>query len=218
MSSHKNSNSFWTLCFCDWNLHILLLFQKFQQVDGACHTGAADYIQERSGVEMDSGQRACVFHRGHGTVSIQLSGACQRLQSSVGGLSFHGVSGLCMSSLAHGLPGGIQAHDMRRRPMRPGSLNLACDPHALDGDQCGEQRGFDLKHNTTTAILGHLKEHIAILGKAKVVPLTFVDWEPPSLRLTGAHSKVASVQARSAGTVWRKALAMLVVWPARPPR
>ena len=27
----------------------------------------------------------------------------------VGGLSFHGVSGLCTNSLAHRLPGGIQA-------------------------------------------------------------------------------------------------------------
>ena len=26
----------------------------------------------------------------------------------------------------------------------------ACDPHALGGDQCGEQRGPDFKHSTTT--------------------------------------------------------------------
>ena len=71
----------------------------------------------------------------------------------VGGLSFHGVSGLCMSSLAHGLPGGIQAQAMRRRPTQAwvscsrGRIT-ACDPHALRGDQCGEQRGPDLKHST----------------------------------------------------------------------
>ena len=72
----------------------------------------------------------------------------------VGGLSFHGVSGLCMSSLAHMLPGGIQAQGMRRRPMQAwvscsGSRATACDPHAPRGDQCGEQRGPDIKHRTT---------------------------------------------------------------------
>ena len=36
----------------------------------------------------------------------------------VGGLTFHGVSGLCMSSLAHRLPSGIQAQGMRIRPMQ----------------------------------------------------------------------------------------------------
>ena len=31
----------------------------------------------------------------------------------VGGLSFHGVSGMCLNSLVHRLPGGIQAQGMR---------------------------------------------------------------------------------------------------------
>ena len=42
----------------------------------------------------------------------------------VGGLSFDGVSALCMSSLAHRLPGGIQAQSMRRRPMQALGLLL----------------------------------------------------------------------------------------------
>ena len=33
-------------------------------------------------------------------------------------LSFHGISGLCMKSLAHRLPGGIQAQGMSRLPMQ----------------------------------------------------------------------------------------------------
>ena len=70
----------------------------------------------------------------------------------VGGLSFHGVSGLCMSSSADRLPGG-----MRRRPMQAwvscsGGRTPACDPHALGGEQCGEQRGPDLKHSRTTRV------------------------------------------------------------------
>ena len=34
----------------------------------------------------------------------------------VGGLSFHDVSGLWTKSLAHRLPGGVQAQSKRRRP------------------------------------------------------------------------------------------------------
>ena len=72
----------------------------------------------------------------------------------VGGLSFQDVLGLCMSSLAHGLPGGIQAQGMRR-PMQAWvscseGRTAACDPHDLGGDQRGEQRGPDLQLSTTT--------------------------------------------------------------------
>ena len=43
------------------------------------------------------------------------------------------------------LPGGMQAQGLRRRPMQAwvscsGGRTTACDPHALCGDQCGEQR------------------------------------------------------------------------------
>ena len=31
-----------------------------------------------------------------------------------------------------------------------GGRTTACDPHALGGDHCGEQRGPDLEHSTTT--------------------------------------------------------------------
>ena len=31
-----------------------------------------------------------------------------------------------------------------------GDWTTACDPHALSGDQCGKQRGPDLKHSATT--------------------------------------------------------------------
>ena len=53
----------------------------------------------------------------------------------VDGLSFHGVSGLCMSSLAHWLPGGIQSQGISRRPMQAwvscsGGRTTACFPHA----------------------------------------------------------------------------------------
>ena len=48
-------------------------------------------------------------------------------------------------------PGGIQAQGMRRRPMQAwiafsGSRTTACNPHALGGTRCGEQRGPDLEH------------------------------------------------------------------------
>ena len=67
----------------------------------------------------------------------------------LGGLSFHGVSGLCTNSLARRLPKGIQAQGTRRLPMQAwvsfsGVGQLLCDPHPLGGDQCGEQRGPDL--------------------------------------------------------------------------
>ena len=34
-----------------------------------------------------------------------------------------------------------------------GSDKSACDPHALGGDQCGEQRGPDVKHSTATTTI-----------------------------------------------------------------
>ena len=76
------------------------------------------------------------------------------LGQTVGGFSFHGVSGLCTHSLAH-RGARREAQDMRRRPMQAWVSTLlgrstACDPHALVGDQCGEQRGPDLMHKTTT--------------------------------------------------------------------
>ena len=63
------------------------------------------------------------------------------------GLSFHGVWMLCVS-------GRIQAQGVRRRPLQAwvscsGGRTLACGPHALGGDQCGKQRGPDLKHIRT---------------------------------------------------------------------
>ena len=33
-----------------------------------------------------------------------------------------------------------------------GSRTTACDPLALGGDQCGEQRGPNIKHNTTNKV------------------------------------------------------------------
>ena len=34
-----------------------------------------------------------------------------------------------------------------------GSDKSACDPHAMGGDQCGEQRGPDVKHSTATTTI-----------------------------------------------------------------
>ena len=54
-------------------------------------------------------------------VEENTAGLGQKLRTGrplVGGFSFHGVSGLCTSSLAHRLPGLIQAQGMRRRPMQ----------------------------------------------------------------------------------------------------
>ena len=53
----------------------------------------------------------------------------------VGGFSFHDVSGLCANFLAHGLPGGIQAQDMRHAPdgglvSCHGGRTPACDTDA----------------------------------------------------------------------------------------
>ena len=52
------------------------------------------------------------------------------------------------------LPGGIQAQGMGGR-CRLGSpccvdRTTTCEPRASGGDQCGEQRGPDLQHSTTT--------------------------------------------------------------------
>ena len=52
------------------------------------------------------------------------SGEWERSRPLVCGLSFHGVSGLCVSSLAHTLRSGIQAQGMRRRPMQAWVLAL----------------------------------------------------------------------------------------------
>ena len=57
---------------------------------------------------------------------------------------FHGVSGLCTNSLAHGLPGGIQAQNMRRAAdaglvFCSAGRTTACDPHYLGGDQRGDR-------------------------------------------------------------------------------
>ena len=87
------------------------------------------------------------------TVEDSTTGLGQTLRTGrllVGGLSFHDVYGLCTSSLAHRLSGGIQTQGMRDRRCRRGSLALggrptACDPHVLGGAQCGEQRGTDHK-------------------------------------------------------------------------
>ena len=92
------------------------------------------------------------------TVEDGSAGLGQTLRSVrllVGGLSFHGVSELCMNSSAHGLPGGNQAQGTRRPPMQAwvscsGSRTTACVPQALGGDLCGEQGGLDFKHSTTT--------------------------------------------------------------------
>ena len=75
----------------------------------------------------------------------------------VGGLLFDGVSGLCMSPLAHRLPGGVQAQGMSfvadaSLGLALGDRTTACAPHVLGGDQYGEKRCPDLKHSTTQAL------------------------------------------------------------------
>ena len=72
----------------------------------------------------------------------------------VGGLPFHGVSGLCTNSVAHWLPRGIQAQGMSWRPLQAWvscsrSPTTACDSHALGGDQCAEQRDSRLERSRT---------------------------------------------------------------------
>ena len=70
------------------------------------------------------------------TVEDSTAVLCQTLRTGrplVGGLSFHGVLGLCMSSLAHRLQGGVQAQGLRRRPMQAWvscsrGRTTACDP------------------------------------------------------------------------------------------
>ena len=61
------------------------------------------------------------------TVEDRTADLGQTLQTGcflVGGSSFHGVSGLCMNSLAHGLPGGTQPRVREDGRCRPGSLAL----------------------------------------------------------------------------------------------
>ena len=97
--------------------------------------------------------RATVEHR-----TARLGQTLRAGRRLVGGLSFHGVSELCTNSLAHRLPGGIQAQElriqaqgMRRRPMQAwvscsGGRATAWDLHAVRDAQCGELRGPDLEH------------------------------------------------------------------------
>ena len=95
----------------------------------------------------------------HSTVEDSTSGLDQTLRPGRplfgGGFSFHGVSGLCMNTVAHRLPGGIQAQGMKWRPMHAwvscaGRRTTACGPNALVGDQCAQQRGPDFNHSPTT--------------------------------------------------------------------
>ena len=113
------------------------------------------------------------------TVEDSTAGLGQTLRTGhplVGGSSFHGVSGLCINSLAQRLPGGIQAQGMGRRPMQAwvscsGGRTTAYDLRALRGAQCGEQRGPDFEQPRTmfrgatfarvrTLLLGERKKQI----------------------------------------------------------
>ena len=97
------------------------------------------------------------------TVEDSTAGLGQTLRTGrllVGGLSLHGLSGLCLS-WTHGLPGGIRAQGMRRRTIqawvscsgRGGGRATACDPHAVGGDQCGEQHGDDdVRHRAVSEV------------------------------------------------------------------
>ena len=81
--------------------------------------------------------------RGTPTCTAALGQTLRAGRALVVGLSFHGVSGLCMNSLAHRLPGGIQTQGISRRPLQAwvsfnGDRTTACGPHAPGGDQCGE--------------------------------------------------------------------------------
>ena len=76
------------------------------------------------------------------TVEDSTAGLGQTLRTGrplVGGLSLHGVSGLCMNSRAHWLPRWNSSPELGvgffLRPAR----------HALGGAWCGEQRGPPLK-------------------------------------------------------------------------
>ena len=83
------------------------------------------------------------------TVEDRTAGVGQSLRTGrplVGGFSFHGVSGLCPNSLAHGQPGGIQSQGMRQAA-DAGQLPVIRTPWG--GAQCGEQCGPDLEHSET---------------------------------------------------------------------
>ena len=88
--------------------------------------------------------------RTHETVEESTAGLGQSFRTGrplVGGLCFHGVSGLCMNHLAHWQPRGIQGPGcMRHQSLALGGRPTTCDRHALGGAQDGEQRGPDLKH------------------------------------------------------------------------
>ena len=87
-------------------------------------------------------------------VVLSTAGLGQNLRTGrpqFGGLSFHDVSGMCTNPLAHWRPGNSSPECVRHcGRCRAGLLlwgrTTACDPHALGGAQCGEQRGPDLKH------------------------------------------------------------------------
>ena len=98
------------------------------------HHGAASSPKSRSSNKKDLMASACgelgtpeFFGRRfqtsmtRATVEESTAGLGQPLRAGrplVGGLSFHGVSGLCTSSLAHKLPGGILAQGIRRLSMQ----------------------------------------------------------------------------------------------------
>ena len=64
----------------------------------------------------------------------------------------------------------------------------ACDPHALGGDQCGEQRGPDLKHSTTRNKSADTPaERITKLGRASV-PIPVL-WPGPTKLVIGSEDK-----------------------------
>ena len=71
-----------------------------------------------------------------------------------GGLSFHDVSGMCMNPVAHRLSGGIQAQSVFDACLLLWGRPSTCDPHALGGAQCGEQRRrtSHIAHRTTTTV------------------------------------------------------------------
>ena len=84
------------------------------------------------------------------TLEDSTAGLGQTLRAGcplVGGLSFHNVSGRCVSSLAHGLPDGIQAQVMRRAA-DAGLALLLCGVGHLPVTRASMwmQRGPDRKH------------------------------------------------------------------------
>ena len=63
-----------------------------------------------------------------------------------------GRGGTKSSSASHQIVRHFRLWGSRNpRVIGTGCRTTACDRHALGGDQCGEQRGADLEHSTTTA-------------------------------------------------------------------